>query len=276
MFYRDFTRTEIHDMLNASGFSFDGNFKFPTAGGNQAYAFVADGAILIDKSLGLTEQLESVIKRELKIVKRKTWKTKKEESDPSKRVYEAAVPKTITKLKSINVLENYSRELDTIRPGKSDASKYHDLIFNILKTVFDGRLRRPEKEEYLAGDTQRVDITFQNRRENGFFKQLDEGYHITCPNIFVECKNYNGDLGGPEFAQIQSRLNETRGQFGIIVCRNILDLRKAKERQDNLKKDKKYVIVLTDQDIKKLAKLKMSGKEDEIDNLLEDKFKKLT
>jgi hypothetical protein len=275
MFYRDFSRKEIHDMLSASGFSFDKDFKFPMAGTNQAYVFLANGDILVDKSLGLTEQLESEITKETKIVKRKTWKTKEEESDPTKRIYETAVPKQVTKLEGINVLESYTAELDTIPSGRADASKYHRLIFNVLKSVLENRLKRAEIEEKLADDTQRADITFQNQRENGFFKQLDEGYHITCPNIFIECKNYNGDIGNPEFAQIQNRLNKIRGQFGIIVCRKIIDLKKAKDRQKNLKNDEKFVIVLTDQDIKKLANFKVKGKEREIDDFIEGKFKQL-
>src|SRR2546427_3993342 len=45
----------------------------------------------------------------------------------------------------------------------------------------------------------------------------DEGHHITCPKIFIECKNYNEDIENPEFSQIHDRLNPIRGQFGMIV-----------------------------------------------------------
>jgi hypothetical protein len=273
MFYRDFSRREILDMLTANGFSFSKNFHFTSAGTNQAYTFIADGDVLVDKSLRLTEQLRNARRRAFEPVQRKTWKTKEEETDPSKRLYETTVPTKANELESINVLENYIMELDSIKKGKEHASKYHKLIFNILKIIFDKRLRKPEMEEYLAKDTQRADITFQNQRECGFFKQLDEGYHITCPNIFVECKNYEGDIGNPEFAQIQNRLNKVRGQFGILSCRNIIDCEKAEKRQANLKSDEKYVIVLTDEDMKTLAKFSINNREDEIDNYLEMKFK---
>ena len=66
-----------------------------------------------------------------------------------------------------------------------------------------------------------------------------------------------------------------RGQFGIIVCRKIVNWRKAKARQKNLKDDDKFVIVLTDKDIKKLAKFKKNEQEEKIDDFMEIKFKKL-
>jgi hypothetical protein len=273
MFYRDFSRREIHDMLTANGFSFSKNFRFPTSGSNQAYVFLAEGDVLVDKSLRLTEQLRGSGRRAFETVQRKTWKTKIEETDPAKRLYETAIPTRVNKLETVNVLENYIEELDTIKPGREQASKYHKLIFNILRFVFEGRLRKPEIEEKLAMDTQRADITFQNQRECGFFKQLAEGYQITCPNIFIECKNYDGDIGNPEFSQIQNRLNKVRGQFGIIACRNIIDCDKAEKRQTNLKQDDKYVIVLTDEDIKTISRFKINLREEEIDNYLEMKFK---
>jgi hypothetical protein len=270
MFYRDFSRREIHDMLAANGFSFTKKFRFPTSGTNQAYVFIADGDFLVDKSLRLTEQLRSGGRRAFETIQRKTWKTGGEESE---RLYETAIPTKLDKLEKINILEEYVKELDTIKSGKKQASKYHKVVFNILKSIFLGRLRRPEFEEKLAKDTQRADITFQNQRESGFFKQLAEGYHIVCPNIFIECKNYEGDIGNPEFSQIQNRLNKVRGQFGIISCRNIIDCDKAEKRQDNLKRDDKYVIILTDQDLKTLARFKMNDREEEIDNYFEMKFK---
>jgi hypothetical protein len=45
MFYRDFTRKEIHGMLNASGFRYDGSFaSLSSSGAIKAYVFIADGA----------------------------------------------------------------------------------------------------------------------------------------------------------------------------------------------------------------------------------------
>lgn len=265
MFYRDFSRDEIHELLISTGFSFNKEFKFPMSGSNQAYVFSSDGAILVDKTLGLTELLKR--KQKLKPVVRGSY-SKKE-------TYETQIPKRAKSVEKINILETFLKELSKIPTGRKNANKYHRLIFSILKSVFDNSLRKPEMEEVIAEDTQRVDITFSNHRDRGFFKQLARGYGIKCPNIFIECKNYKEDPTNPEFAQIQSRLNRIRGQFGILTCRKISNANKAKKRQENIAKDEKYVIILVDSDIEKIVKWKLKGEEEKIDDHLEKKFKKL-
>src|SRR3989344_675755 len=179
MFYRDFTRKEIHDMLQSTGFSYDKNFKFPMSGGNQAYVFNADGPILVDSTLGLIAQLKKKTKTKLEEVERK--------SGTETKTYKTEIPKKITKPEEINLLEQYSEELKKILPGGGKkASRYHQLIFNILKWIFEDRLKNPKKEDPIADKTQRVDITFKNIMAEGFFKRLSEGYKLVCPTIFFK------------------------------------------------------------------------------------------
>lgn len=267
MFYRDFSREEIHNMLINAGFSYNENLKLPMSGNNQAYVFNADGDILVDSSLGLTELLKRKEKRSLVTVKRATRRIA--------RGYEAKVPTEITQVKEINILASYLKELKNIESGKEYASQYHELIFQILIRIFKNKLRRPKKEKPIADETQRVDIIFKNFKDEGFFRRLDDSFKIVCPYIFIECKNYKEDLGNPEFAQIQNRLNKRSGQFGIIVCRRIVNSGRVQKRQETLAKDDKYVIVIVDSDIEKLVRMKLKGEEEEIDNYLEEKLEKL-
>jgi len=269
MFYRDFTKKEIHDMLQSTGFSFNKDFKFPMSGTNQAYVFNADGPILVDSTLGLIAQLKKKTKSKLEEIERKSGTEDKK--------YIAEVPKKITKPEEINILKQYAEELKKLKTGGGKkASKYHNLIFNILRGIMEDRLKNARKEEYIARGTQRVDISFKNEREKGFFKQLDEGYHITCPNIFFECKNYSHDLGNPEIFQLRCRLNKIRGQFGVIICRKIEDKQKLKDRQMDAYKKEEYIIILDDGDIQKLINYKLDNKENEIDSFFEEKFKEIT
>jgi len=272
MFYRDFTRLEIHNMLKSTGFSHNKKFTFAGSGSNQAYVFDSDGSILIERSLGLTKMLKSTSKQKFDKIPRKSWGTKVKHQ---KVVYDSKQPTKITKLENINIIETYLNELLSLLSGNSRAHKYHELIFSILKLVFDHSLTNPKKEEYIADDTKRVDITFSNQRKAGFFKQLAEGYNIQCPNIFIECKNYTRDLKNPEFAQIQTRLNPKRGVFGILVCREFKNKTLQKKRQIEILKDNKFVIIFEDSDIKKLVKWRMEEDYDQIDNLLETKFRQL-
>lgn len=237
MFYRDFSRKEIHDLLHSTGFTFNSNFKFPSSGNNQAYVFAADGPVLVDESLGLTHLLKGKSKTDFKKVERKTrWKLEDEAAFSKKIKYEAFVPSKVTNSQEINILKTWQHSLSLLSTGRKNASKYHKLIYNILVTIIGNRLKNPRKEEYLAKKSQRVDITFRNERENGFFKQLAEGYHITCTHIFIECKNYDEDIGNPEFGQIVLRLNDVRGQFGIIVCRKIVKTESVTVKQEDITK----------------------------------------
>lgn len=106
MFYRDFARKDIHDMLNSTGFSFDNNFKFPTSGNNQAYVFRPYGPVLVDQSLGLKGMLG--YKRKLEEITRKL----------PKRKYKTKAPRDVIKTKAVNIDKQYLEELKGILPGK--------------------------------------------------------------------------------------------------------------------------------------------------------------
>lgn len=273
MFYRDFARKEIHDLLKSTGFSFNKDYSFPGSGSNQAYVFNPEGEILVDQTLGLTKLLKKKTKPKLKTIERQTrWKI---DEESKKITYESKSPSTIIKLDKIVILESYVNELKDLLPGRPSASKYHQLIFNILKSVFDHSLKNPEMEERLAGGIKRVDITFTNNKEDGFFKRLDDSYHIQCPNIYIECKNYKRDIKNPEFDQISGRLNPRRGQFGILVCRKMKKFADGKKRQDELVRKNEYVIILVDSDIRKMVSYKLQGKESKIDKMLEKKLKEI-
>ncbi|HEA46598.1 MAG TPA: class I SAM-dependent methyltransferase [Candidatus Pacearchaeota archaeon] len=275
MFYRDFSRKQIHDMLASTGFLFNKNFKFPMSGGNQAYLFNAVGEVLIDKTLGLTSLLRKNRVTTLKKIERKTrWEIRDDEKKSKKVIYEAKIPTRKTKLKEVNILKQYSVELKKIKPGGGKkASKYHQLIFNILKIVFENKLKNPKKEFETARGSQRIDIRFTNNHENGFFRRLLE-HGLICPNIFFECKNYSDDLKNPEFFQMRCRLNKVRGQFGIIVCRDIKNHLRIERAQNEARKKDEFFLVLEDKDIQKLIKWKLEEKEEEIDNFLDNKFNK--
>ncbi len=281
MFYRDFSRKEIHDMLMSTGFSFNSDYKFATAGSNQAYVFNANGDILVDSTLGLTELLRKGSRQSLKTIERKVrWgpETAGEKSTGVK--YETKLPTKIATPKEIDILEQYSLELDRIKPGgKKRASRYHQLIFNILCKIFCPQLKNPQKEEKINQSRKRVDMTLDNKANSGFFKDLRDTYNIPAPIIFIECKNYSNALETPEYDQIEGRLNKRRGMFGIIVCRHIgVETDVVNHCRDLVRENpgaEKYVVVLDDQDIKKMVQFKRENNDSEIDKLLENKYRKL-
>ncbi|GAF91690.1 unnamed protein product, partial [marine sediment metagenome] len=258
MFYTEWKREEINDMLAATGFESDKTFKMSqVSGGNQAYVFNPKRPIIMNRSLILNERLRTEMGSELSLITRQAWRRGE--------TYETLVPNETHQLEVVNLLEVYARELDEIPAGGSDrstrnlnASKYHWLIFNVLSFIFRNRLKRPQMEEDMADETQKVDITFSNRDDIGFFNQLHERYEIKCPNIMIECKNYTDDIANPEFHQIQSRLNKRTGLFGMIICRDIDDVELALKRSKHIShSDDKIVITITDPEIKDLISYKL-------------------
>lgn len=139
-----------------------------------------------------------------------------------------------------------------IEPGKKSAYIYEDAITDLLAAIFYPVLVDPEKQSVLHGGLKRVDLTFTNYARSGFFEWLAR--HYSCSHVFVECKNFGSELGNPEIDQIAMRFSKERGQFGIVVCRNIEDRDRLDKRCQAVTKDGHgYVIVLTDDDLKKLT-----------------------
>lgn len=110
----------------------------------------------------------------------------------------------------------------------------------------------------------------------GFFKNLPEkNRNIVCNYIIVEAKNYSFDLGNPEFDQLFSRLNKKVGNFGILVCRNINNMKGARKRSQSYLDDDKYILFLTDKDIIKMGRLTLQNLTYQVDNFIDNKFKSL-
>jgi len=121
----------------------------------------------------------------------------------------------------------------------------------------------------------RIDITFRNMVEKGFFKDIKKSHSVHCPYILIECKNYSQDVGNPQYDQLTVRLDKTVGMFGFLVVREIEDKEKClKHCKKRLDKNKKYIIVLDDNDIFNLIEAKIYNP-NEVNNILHKKLKEL-
>lgn len=179
------------------------------------------------------------------------------------------------KRKILNAIEK-ENILNSITSGNNDASRFHDFIYKNLIDIFSYRVSKPKKESPINEGRKRIDITFNNADKGGFFHSLHTKYQIKSPKIFIECKNYGKELGNPEIDQLAGRLNDNRGRFGILVCRNISDKDRLIRRcKDSLYDNKNYIIVLEDKDIIQLIRLLDTDNQEGIDDLLESKIDEL-
>lgn len=170
-------------------------------------------------------------------------------------------------------------KLKSIPVGRAHAGEYHDAILDILSGLFIPSLIGTVKEQEINEGRKRIDIVANNVAREGFFLRLSTHYHVICPFIFIECKNYSDDIANPEIDQMLGRFSDKRGNFGIICCRGIDNQDKLLQKcKDILHDQNKYIIVLTDDDIIELIKNRFnkgSGIDTRMDEILDAKMKML-
>ena len=188
--------------------------------------------------------------------------------------------------KNINLekeIEDKINALKQIKHGKGDATNYHNHIFDCLNIIFNepksaNYLSSPIKEDRKYHDgRKRIDISFSNSSDGGFFSRLSNYGSMTCAQVFFECKNYTDDIDNPEYDQMSGRFNNRTSSIGFITCRSIGNLTKSLERcRDIVRDNRGYVIVLTNDDVIHLLGCAISENRDEdIDAFLEKKMKEI-
>ena len=173
----------------------------------------------------------------------------------------------------IDIAKFLKKKLGKLNVGTENASKYHDLILGILEFLFYPNLSNPRKETPIHERRKRIDITFENSAENGFFHKLPALYQIPSSLIMVECKNYREDIGNPEVDQLSGRFSVNRGKFGMLLFRNINNEELIMNRCKDLCADKSEVIIpLMDTDLNKALDSIIDNTEDNIESIISNKF----
>lgn len=169
------------------------------------------------------------------------------------------------------VIDFLKNKLIAIPCGNDNATEYHRTILGIMELLFYPFLSRPKREAEIHDGRKRIDITFDNCAETGFFKRLHDT--LPCNFIMVECKNYKSDISNPELDQLSGRFSDHRGKFGISACRHIDDIDLFIKRcSDTYKDGRGLVIPLIDDDfISMLETFETSGSEG-WESILQDRF----
>lgn len=164
-------------------------------------------------------------------------------------------------------------KLNKVGVGKENATKYHDLIIGILEFLFYPNLANPRKETPIHEKRKRIDITFENSAEKGFFYQLPILHNISSSLIMIECKNYKEDIGNPEVDQLSGRFSTNRGKFGMLLFRKIDDEKLLIDRCKDLCVEKHEIIIpLLDIDLNKALDSIIENNENNIEKIISDKF----
>lgn len=113
-------------------------------------------------------------------------------------------------------------------------------------------LSNPSRQVKIHDGRKRIDITYTNTAETGFFRWLSK--HKPSMYILVECKNYAGDPKNPELDQLSGRFSPSRGRVGLLVCQRLEDKELFIQRcRDTANDDRGFVIPLDDLDLARLV-----------------------
>jgi hypothetical protein len=196
-------------------------------------------------------------------------KYKEKLSRESRPLSDEQIEESQTEPKSQSVLPVITRLLG-IQPGHDAATEFHSFIHGALVSIFYPHLVNPKKELEINEGRKRIDISFTNRAQSGFFHAAHEKHGIHCPYIFFECKNYQSDIKNPELDQLSGRFSDRRGRLGFIVCRSIDNRDELLKRQRDYMKDKgEFILVLDDSDITAMLEARENGDDQAVQDLLE-------
>jgi hypothetical protein len=174
------------------------------------------------------------------------------------------------------VIDYLSTELQSIISGGEEATRYHKTVSGIMEIIFYPYLVSPMVENEIHDGRKRIDITFDNASETGFFYRLSNTYGIPSQFIHVECKNYSRDIANPELDQIAGRFSPNRGKFGFILCRSIDNMERFVNRcSDTYHDDRGLIFPLVDVDLIYLMNEIKEGRRESIDDFLMNRFRSI-
>lgn len=165
-------------------------------------------------------------------------------------------------------------DLKAVPTGRDSFAQYEKAIESILTALFYPSLVTPTKQQPIHDGRKRVDICYTNAATSGFFNWA--AMHYPAAHVFVECKNYGGDPANPELDQLSGRFSPSRGQLGLLVCRQLSDKPLFMQRcRDTAVDQHGYIIPLDDDDIASLVTERRDSFQPPLYMLLQDRFRAL-
>ncbi len=190
-----------------------------------------------------------------------------------KKVRKSTTIKEVTPNPKLFCLETlYKEKISNLTPGTDDAETYHRVVSLAIARIFRGTLRNMSIKVEVDGGIKIIDTVFTNCADKGFFHNLKS--KTECAYPIFEIKNISGSPRNNEFDQLNGRLNDNRGHFGILVCR------KADNEQTLYARCKTYrpnntVLFLTDNDIFELLDYSKENNQNEINDFMDRKLRSL-
>jgi len=167
-------------------------------------------------------------------------------------------------------------KLNSIGYGKQYANDYHKLIIGIISFLFFPNLIYPKYEHRINEERKRIDVTYTNAKEEGFFYRIALDENIKANIVHIECKNYNNDISNPEFDQSIGRFDEQRGRLGMLFYRKCSNENSVLNRaKDTAKSNQGIILPINDNFINECFELIKNGNRYLIDKKIDNLYNQI-
>lgn len=165
------------------------------------------------------------------------------------------------------------RAVRAVPTGREAADDFHRAVEALLTALFYPALDMPTREFRIHSGRKRIDITYVNVADQGFFDWVNRVQRAPAPYVFVECKNYGAELSNPEVDQLAGRFSSIRGRLGLLCHRGFGDKATLLARcRDTALDDRGFIIPLDDEDLARLVEARKRGSESLAFQLLRERF----
>lgn len=174
------------------------------------------------------------------------------------------------------VAKELKEQLTHIQAGMEGEKEFQNFCIGAMEFIFYPNCINPESEEEIHDGRKRIDITYMNSSNNGFFYNMRTSPNILANKIIIECKNYCHDIKNPELDQIAGRFSPTFGKFGILLARKFENRNQFINRcRDTYKDQRGLVIPLVDEDTIELLNLIEKGERSKIEKYMYRKYEEI-
>lgn len=156
--------------------------------------------------------------------------------------------------------EEFIRRLKSIPTGRENAHLYQLEALAILNHLFEPELTDGKIEERTIHGTERRDIIFTNESDRSFWQYTRQNYGDFL--VMFEAKNVE-DLTNDHLAQTATYMGDRLGYLAFVLTRNPIKnpqlLKCFSIYNDSGATTRKVVLVVDDEDINAMLKMKESG-----------------
>jgi hypothetical protein len=205
------------------------------------------------KAYGGKEQATTVLVRDDALYKK--YRTAVNRGDPRKEHEDSILSAVDATAPDLDAL---LADVLALPSGNEAFTAYELAVDRLWGAMFSSILQFPRRQLDQNQGRKRVDMLWTNTATSGFFAWVKD----VCAAHFVmaEYKNYDDEIGNPEFDQLAGRFGPSKGMFGFLICRRIADKPRAYLRARDIRTDDKgFIIALDDADLRQLVQATKAG-----------------